>query len=43
VTTLPVAAPEIFQHEGEWFMAALLPTLTGIQISKMEWIDATAR
>ena len=26
VTTLPVAAPEIFQHEGRWYMAALLPT-----------------
>jgi hypothetical protein len=37
VTTLPVAAPEIFQHEGQWFMAALLPTLNGIQLTRMEW------
>ena len=40
VTTLPVAAPEIFQHEGRWFMAALLPTLKGIQISRLEWVKA---
>jgi hypothetical protein len=37
VTTLPVAAPEIFQHEGQWFMAALLPSLKGIQISRLDW------
>ena len=40
VTTLPVAAPEIFQHAGHWFMAALLPTLKGIQITRMEWVPA---
>jgi hypothetical protein len=40
VTTLPVAAPEIFQHDGQWFMAALLPTLKGIQITRMEWVPA---
>ena len=37
VTTLPVAAPEIFQYEGQWYMAALLPTLHGIQITRLEW------
>ncbi len=40
VATLPVAAPEVFQHEGQWFMAALLPTLKGIQITRMEWAPA---
>lgn len=40
VTTLPVAAPEIFRHQGEWFMAALLPTLKGIQITRLEWAAA---
>jgi hypothetical protein len=38
VTTLPIAAPEIFQHEGKWYMAALLPSLKGIQIAPMEWV-----
>lgn len=40
VTTLPVAAPEVFRHEGQWFMAALLPSLKGIQITRMEWVPA---
>lgn len=38
VTTLPVAAPEVFEHDGQWFMAALLPSLKGIQIRRMEWV-----
>ena len=38
VTTLPVAAPEVFQHEGRWFVAALLPSLKGIQITRLEWV-----
>jgi hypothetical protein len=40
VTTLRVAAPEIFQHEGQWFMATLLPSLKGIQITRLEWVPA---
>lgn len=40
VATLPVAAPEIFQHEGRWYMAALLPSLKGIQIAPMQWAAA---
>ncbi len=37
LTTLPLAAPEVFQHEGQWYMAALLPSLEGIQITRLEW------
>ena len=37
VTTLPVAAPEIFRHEGQWYLAALLPSLKGIQLTRLEW------
>lgn len=37
VCTLPVAAPEIIQHEGQYFIAALLPSLKGIQIAKLRW------
>lgn len=42
VTQLPVAAPEIFQHQGQWYMAALLPTLKGIQMTRMDW-DASGK
>src|SRR5213595_2728008 len=28
---------EVHRHEGQWYMAALLPSLKGIQISRMEW------
>jgi hypothetical protein len=35
---LPVAAPEIVKHNGEYFIAALLPSLKGIQIARLEWV-----
>jgi hypothetical protein len=38
VTTLPIAAPEIFQYEGHWYVAALLPDLNGIQLARLEWL-----
>lgn len=37
VCTLPVAAPEVVHFEGQYYMAALKPTLDGIQIAKLEW------
>lgn len=37
VCTLPVAAPEIIRHDGQYYIAALLPSLKGIQIAKMAW------
>ena len=40
VATLPIAAPEIFQHDGEWYLAALLPNLSGIQITRLDWAPA---
>jgi len=39
VGTLPVAAPEIIQHEGRTYIAALLPSLKGIRIAELEWIE----
>jgi hypothetical protein len=36
-TTLPVAAPELIEHGGEWYVAALLPSLKGIQVTRMTW------
>jgi len=39
-TARPVAAPEIFEHEGQWYMAALLPSLKGIQLARMEWVGS---
>jgi len=38
VCTLPVAAPEIVVHEGRWYIAALLPSLKGIRIARLEWV-----
>ena len=40
IGTLPVAAPEIVKHNGEYFIAALLPSLKGIQIARLEWVAA---
>lgn len=37
VATLPVAAPEIITHEGQEYIAYLLPSLKGIQISRLVW------
>jgi hypothetical protein len=37
VGKLPVAAPEIIEHEGQTYIASLLPSLKGIRIAKLEW------
>jgi len=37
VGATPVAAPELIEHEGQLYMAALLPTLKGIRIAKLKW------
>ena len=37
LTTLPIAAPELIEHEGQWYIAALLPSLKGIQVTRMTW------
>lgn len=34
---LPVCAPELVFHEGQWYMAALNPNLDGIRIIRIEW------
>ncbi len=38
VTTLPIAAPELVRHEGQWYIAALNTGLDGIRISKLDWL-----
>lgn len=35
--TLPVAAPEVFEVKGDWYVAALLPDLTGIRVARLAW------
>jgi hypothetical protein len=40
VGTLPVAAPEIIVHDGQEYIAYLLPSLKGIQISRLTWEPA---
>ena len=39
VTRLPVAAPEIIEHEGELYIAALMPSLKGIQAARLRFRD----
>jgi hypothetical protein len=38
IETMPYAAPEIVESDGQTFLAVLLPTLKGIQIAKLEWV-----
>jgi hypothetical protein len=40
VTSLPAAAPEIVSHDGQDYIAFLLPTLKGIQIARLAWDTA---
>jgi hypothetical protein len=37
VCTLPVAAPEIFKFEGNYYIAALLPSIKGIRLARLDW------
>ena len=37
IRTLPCAAPEIIKSGGRYYIAALLPSLKGIQIARLEW------
>ena len=37
VGTLPVAAPEIFEYKGQWYIAALREDLDGIRVAKLGW------
>jgi hypothetical protein len=41
VCSLPVAAPELIRHEGQWYIASLLPSLKGIRIARMKWMPKT--
>ena len=35
---LPVAAPEIVLHKGQYYIAALEPNLDGIRMAKLRWV-----
>lgn len=37
VATIPYAAPEIIDYEGQTYIAALLSSLKGIQIARLTW------
>jgi hypothetical protein len=39
VTRLPLAASEIVEHEGELYIAALMPGLKGIQVARLRFRD----
>jgi hypothetical protein len=38
VETMPYAAPEIVESEGQTYLAVLLPDLKGIQIARLKWV-----
>lgn len=38
VRTLEVAAPEIIQHEGQYYIASLKHALDGIKIARLKWV-----
>jgi len=38
VDSLDVAAPEIFQYQGQWYIASLRSDLQGIQLAKLDWV-----
>lgn len=43
VCSLPIAAPEIIRHESQYYVAALLPSLKGIQISRLQWEPSSTK
>ncbi len=38
VRAMAVAAPELFQYDGRWFIAALATDVQGIRIARLGWI-----
>jgi hypothetical protein len=38
VETLPVAAPELIEVDGQVYIAALLPNLKGIRLARLKWV-----
>jgi hypothetical protein len=38
VCLMEVAAPEIVLHDGQWYVAALLPDIQGIRIARLDWL-----
>ena len=43
VCRLPVAAPEIIEHDGQYYIASLLPSLKGIRIARLKWVPKPER
>ena len=39
VTELPIAAPEIVECLGSTYVAALLPSLKGVQLARLQWVS----
>jgi hypothetical protein len=43
IGTLAVAAPEIVEYKGQYYISALLPNLKGIRVAKLKWVPIEAR
>ncbi len=37
--TLNIAAPEVIKHKGQYYLTSLLPTLDGIRMVKLEFVE----
>jgi hypothetical protein len=37
VCTLPVAAPELFEVDGQWYIASTMADYGGIKLAKLKW------
>ena len=37
VCALPIAAPEVVEHDGQWYLACLMPSLKGIHVARLVW------
>ena len=38
IGTLPVAAPELIEHDGQSYIAALKTGLDGIRMARLKWV-----
>lgn len=43
VARLPVAAPEIILHDGQYYIACLMPDLKGIRLARLAWAPVAGR
>lgn len=43
IASMPIAAPELIEHDGAWYIAVLNPGLDGIRLSRLTWKAETEK